>query len=334
VVSLPDTAALLPVSVVLAALWAATSLWVLVGRALHDRRRPSGVRPVSASARRRLLHVVHSTRRGPAARSRALARLVRAGDPQSPTLLRAAFADADDAFRAAAVALAAEADADALLLEALVAGTSSRSRIAAELEHGVERVRGRLLELAGDASPVVRYWSLTLLGRLAEPDAAVTAVALERSADFDSAVRAAAATVLARSAPPEAAPVLRRLLRDHTFFVRVHAVRALTELLGGDAAAELVALLADRNWWVRAAVRESLAGLGRAGLEASVRALRHPDPFARDGAAEVVANSTDLQALLAAAHRGDVAAAAELTELTDGELELVSAVFGEWLEAA
>jgi HEAT repeat protein len=276
----------------LAALWAGLSLWVLVGRALFRIRRR--VSPRRTRSRGRLLSA--ATSRRPKRRARALASLVQAGDPARAELLRRALGDRSSYVRAAAVALAAEleGDGDGILLEALVHGALSRSRVAAELEHRVPRVRIALEGLAADPEPTVRFWALTLLAGLAECDDRLARIAAHHADDADAQVRSAAADVLARSPRPRALLPLHTLLGDDVFFVRAHAARSLAACAGPAAARWLVPLLADPNWWVRAAAKESLIDLGTAGVDAALPALTHVDRFARDAAREIVAASASL----------------------------------------
>jgi HEAT repeat protein len=221
----------------------------------------------------------------------ALRILARGQAPEAVELLGKAIAEGDTSRTEAAIAVLSElnsADADTLLLDALVTGSNPRSRTATVLEPRVERLRSELVDLAASGDAAVRYWSLTLLERVpSDPESA--AVALARACDGEPMVRAAAAKLLAHATGETVVAPLRSLLRDEEFFVRAHAARAA----GGAAALELAgdvsALLADSNWWVRAAAREGLLALGPAGIAAAVDMLDDGDGFARDGACEVIA---------------------------------------------
>ena len=72
-------------------------------------------------------------------------------------------------------------------------------------------------------------------------------------------MRAAVAEALGSVDARVARPLLRRLLVDDAFFVRSHAARAVAKAGDGMLAGKLLPLLADQNWWVRAAAKESLS---------------------------------------------------------------------------
>jgi HEAT repeat protein len=74
------------------------------------------------------------------------------------------------------------------------------------------------------------------------------------------------------------------------FFVRAHAARAAGEIGAEPLAGDVAALLADTNWWVRSAAKESLFLLGESGLLAASEMLQNEDGFARDSAREVVSS--------------------------------------------
>jgi HEAT repeat protein len=72
--------------------------------------------------------------------------------------------------------------------------------------------------------------------------------------------------------------------------VRAQAARALAELRERRSVDALVKLMDDPAWWVRARAAEALRALGEPGLAALRRcAETHPDPFARERAAEALA---------------------------------------------
>ncbi|MEO5575961.1 MAG: HEAT repeat domain-containing protein [Gaiellaceae bacterium] len=189
-----------------------------------------------------------------AARLRALTIIVRSDSPQAISLLRAALAEEDVSIVASAVRLTSELStraADILLLDVLVEGRYPRSRTATELEPRSARTHGQLLELAAHPEAGLRFWAVALLGREPKEKSVVTALAL-RASDLDPSVRAAAAEALGKVEPEVSKPVLRRLLADGVFYVRAHAARGIGEARIDQLAGDVVPLLADTNWWVRA----------------------------------------------------------------------------------
>lgn len=322
--------------------WGTLSCWVLASRYLHDRgvirgasdgeglkagrlqvgdlsarrlRRVAlgsdsraseiAARAVMQADERALLRRAAAVRAS--ARLRALTIVVRSGSPRAVELVRAAVKDEDPALISGAVRLASDLparDAAVLLLDVLVEGRHPRSRTATELEPISAHVRTELLELAEHPEAQLRFWAVTLLGRDAD-DAAIAPMMALRATDLDPSVRAAAAEALGHGDVDVATPILRRLLEDHVFYVRSHAARAIGQARLAELNDNLLPLLADTNWWVRAAAKEALIALGPEGFGAAVAALEHEDRFARDGALEIIVGSDYLRELLASAERGD-----------------------------
>lgn len=318
---------LLATTIALGAGWALLGAWVLGDRTLFDRARTRAGRDADALtagadagalSRRRLRQVALGPRSGaavlaaaelvhrdgprlrasasskaPAARMGALAVLARGSDSGAAGLIRDAI-DAEDAGATnGLLRLASElptADADALLLQVLVAGRLSRSRTATELEPRTARLRRPLVAMTKSADPEIRYWAVTLLRSLMDRATAARAVRA-CAGDESPSVRAAVAEALGALPAGTATGALRKLLNDDVFYVRSHAARAVAESRDESLAQDLLPLLADRNWWVRAAAKEALGALGDTGIRIALAALAHEDAFARDGALEVIASS-------------------------------------------
>lgn len=351
---------LVVVVLALAALWLAVAAAVVGARLRDERHRRRAARAAlqlsegsrAAARRRDLLRLAEGdygrasfvaarelVRRNPAEllrraqgsrfrRTRALRVLARGRHPLAVHALDAARRDGRPDVLTAVVALAGELDtarsAD-LLVDMLVAGDHSRSRIATELETHDYLPILRLQKLLSHADPAVRYWALMLLRRSAG-NAGVHAAAIECVDDPDAQVRSAAARLLGESRGRPELLVLRRLLADDVFFVRARAARAVGDL-GADALVDEVAgLLADESWWVRAAARESLLALGAPGYAAAVASLEHDDRFARDSAAEVILASGRLEETFAAAGRGDRRAEAQLRTILAAPGALADAI--------
>jgi HEAT repeat protein len=115
----------------------------------------------------------------------------------------------------------------------------------------------------------------------------------------DPEVRAAALRALSRLGvfPRRMAGDLVRALDDRIEFVRVQAARAAVGLPQKLVVPVLYEHMGDRSWWVRRASAESLLCLGTGGRAALRRAAEsHPDRFARDMSAQVLADATEIQA--------------------------------------
>ena len=172
-----------------------------------------------------------------------------------------------------------------LLLDALRRGESQRSRIASELERLAPAPGARLLPLLRDWNPTVRFWGATLLRPY--PDLG-GATLVELTWDPDANVRAAVVETLGTRQGKDVGTALVARLDDSEWFVRVHAARAAGHVVGADAAPTITRLLADERWWVRTAAKDALRGMGSGAVPSLLSILAHDDPFARNGAAEVL----------------------------------------------
>jgi HEAT repeat protein len=139
--------------------------------------------------------------------------------------------------------------------------------------------------LLEDLDPAVRFWAATLLGLCPEHGRAEL---VRHARDPEANVRAAVMEALGERGDRSAAPVVRALLGDAEWFVRLHACRSLGRLGETADAARVAPLLRDRNWWVRAAAKDALRGLGLPAVGALLPYLEDADAFARNGAAEVL----------------------------------------------
>lgn len=104
-------------------------------------------------------------------------------------------------------------------------------------------------------------------------------------------VRTAAFRALAGcdALPEGAAAHIRAALAEQVEPVRIQATRSARLLPAAEAVPLLVGMLGDPSWWVRRAAGEALAQIPSHGQAALVgSAGSHPDPFARDMAAQVL----------------------------------------------
>jgi HEAT repeat protein len=273
--------------------WFGVSCVAVVGRVGYERRgrlASRGREPVAGWSRRRLLRraAAHRTEGGKWRRISALRRLARARDPRSRRLLHRALADGDSDIVGAAVRSLGEiADDWAVdeLLAALIAGTHPRSRVATQLEPLTLRIGPQLVELLDHGDPSVRFWGATLLS-------GCPGLALDRlvalTGDTDANVRAAAVESIGDRGETAGLDAVRVRLDDDVWFVRVHACRAAGRLGGLNEASRIAGALGDPWWWVRAAAKDALRGLGIDVAGVLVSQLDDDDAFARNGAAEVL----------------------------------------------
>ncbi|MBA2361368.1 MAG: HEAT repeat domain-containing protein [Actinobacteria bacterium] len=272
--------------------WIALSVAVVLGRLRYDRRlrdvRVDELRPRESARLIRRARGRPRTEWGRWRRVAALTRLARAHDLAAPSLLHPALADPDPRIATAAIRSLGDLGdewAIEILVAALRSGSAPRSRIAAELERLAPAPGLRFMPLLRDRDPAVRFWGATLLCPYPEI-AHENMIAL--TWDPDPNVRAAAVETLGtRSGDAVGAATLARL-DDPAWFVRVHAARAAGHVLGVAAGPAISRLLADPQWWVRSAAKDAFRGMGSDAVPVLLPVLTHADPFARNGAAEVL----------------------------------------------
>jgi len=289
-------ALVLRVAVVVLALalpaWMLLSLVVVLGRVRYERKRrkppPQALRPRKADQLVRRVSRTPRTQWGKWRRVAALARLEQAHHPAVPRLIRPVLADPDPRIAAAAIRTLGDIGDERaidLLISALRTANGPRSRIAAELERLAPAPGPKLVPLLRDWNPAVRFWGATLLGPY--PDLGESSL-IALTWDSDPNVRAAAVETLGNRSGTSVGAATLACLDDSEWFVRVHAARAAGRVLAAAAAPTITRLLADERWWVRTAAKDALRGLGTEAVPSLLSVLAHSDPFARNGAAEVL----------------------------------------------
>jgi HEAT repeat protein len=119
--------------------------------------------------------------------------------------------------------------------------------------------------------------------------------------DTSAEIRARAAEVIVFLADPRATPVLRNLLLDHLWFVRLRTVRALAHLRQAAAPLHLDIreCLRDDHWRVREAAIQTLLSLGPEGKrQLYEHFLISPDRAAREQIVEVIERTGLMSALV------------------------------------
>jgi HEAT repeat protein len=171
------------------------------------------------------------------------------------------------------------------LIEALANELETPGRVAAELDRLAPRPAHRLVPLLDHPRDVVRFYAVRLLARY--PELARRHVP-DVTRDPSPNVRAGALETLRDSGSAEALRSALLLLADPQPFVRAHAARTASAIAGRSAAPFVTPLLGDPSWWVREAVRESLARIGPDVATVVTPLLDDEDPAIRAGAALVL----------------------------------------------
>src|SRR5215210_2106370 len=255
----------------------------------RDHRREPFERTLRVSGLRRAFRKAFAGRSA-AARGRAALLWAQLDLPDAEHAIAPLMSDPDPDVRAAAtqaLATCASEDAAWTLLHALRDGLVEPQRV-------VERLSGPwaagplLAALQDDAFAQVSSWLAEALGLTADrraerPLANLVAVGYEEQ-------RIRACRALGRLGRPSSASVLITALADPSPAVRAQAARGLAEMREVRSVNALTVLMSDSAWWVRARAADALRSLGDAGLAALRECVHaHPDPFARERAAEALA---------------------------------------------
>lgn len=134
--------------------------------------------------------------------------------------------------------------------------------------------------------------ALRTIGQIQDDQAVVPLLDI-LDANSDLEIQVATIEALGEIANPEAEPALTRLLGSPESRLRAKAATALGGLGHTGAIPGLLASLRDLNWWVRRSAAAALARLPD-GIEVLYRALEDEDRYARDAAAEALADAGEL----------------------------------------
>jgi HEAT repeat protein len=255
----------------------------------RDGRREPFERTLRVSGLRRAFRKAFA-RGGAAARGRAALLWAQLGLPDAEQAIAPLMSDPDPDVRAAAtqaLATCGSEEAAWTLLYALRDGLVEPQRV-------VERLTGHwaagplLAALRDDGFEHVSSWLAEALGITGDARAEGPLANLVTGGDEEQRIRACRA--LGRLGRRSSASVLIGALADPSPAVRAQAARGLAEMREVRSVDALTVLMSDSAWWVRARAADALRALGDPGL-AALRACvhAHPDPFARERAAEALA---------------------------------------------
>jgi HEAT repeat protein len=230
----------------------------------------------------------------------ALFALGHIGADEAYELLRTSVCDDNpELSSAAAVVLHRLGDRRAaeIMVSALRQGSIPASRVATHLDQFPIAIDDLLLPLLDDAGARARYWAASLLGRYPDLASLASRLAPLRD-DAEEGVRKAVYETLGMLRGPDVIALAQRGLDDPVGFVRATAIRSLARLVTPwtevarchEIAAGIAVFMADREWEVRLAAKESLVRLGPGAWREVSALLQSPDAFARNGAAEVLQN--------------------------------------------
>lgn len=273
-------------------------------------------------------------------RATCASNLAAVGDRASWKLLAHALNDPHrDVQRAALRALAGlKEPRSAPVLASLLAGCSEKPRWAiserslrgawghvppghlVELLPLLTRSGGRVRRLALDMfiQPSPADGALKPLASLKTPGIQIPCSMVNAiAADPDAEVRARAADLLAMAPGDHSEEMLRRLLDDGEWFVRLHAVRAVAARRSPNGAKWLESMITDPHWRVRESAAQALSEWGSEGLDRLAGTYQTTaDSYAREQVAEALETSGHAALLNGVFVEEDRAAAAAATDGT------------------
>ncbi len=144
-----------------------------------------------------------------------------------------------------------------ILIGLLKKRPTARYKIASILENFPPATIYEVIELADDPDPSVRFWAMKLISKL-KPESYIKKV--EALTDDESGdVRAAACECLGSLEKRAAKVALLKCLKDRIWFVRMHAARALSKILGKECIPYVIDLIKDNSWYVIDTVKHIMA---------------------------------------------------------------------------
>jgi len=144
-----------------------------------------------------------------------------------------------------------------ILLDYLGMHKYSGNRIVSLLEKFPPDVIDEAIKTTESKDPIVRFWAIKLISRIKSKDYLTRIEDLTRDSSDD--VRAAACECLGKIGAREARDSAEHCLNDKVWFVRMHAVRTVATISGGDCIPEIIGFLRDESWLVRDTVKKVMA---------------------------------------------------------------------------
>lgn len=134
-------------------------------------------------------------------------------------------------------------------------------------------------------------------------------------------VRARAAVVIAQFHDDAATAILRKLLEDEEWFVRMHATRAAAHKMYIPLASHVIQRLTDSNWLVRESATKALAQMGDVGVDFILESfINSQDRYANEQICEELQRSGLLVTMLDSLPAGGEGAALSDSALLGGTL--------------
>lgn len=176
-----------------------------------------------------------------------------------------------------------------ILLDFLKRDISNSYKIVSILESFPASIVDEVIKMAGDPNPRVRYWAIKLISKF-KPERYIKRIE-DLTSDESSDVRAAACECLGKIGERGAKDAILKGLKDNTWFVRMHAVRALSSVLGDECIPEVIGLIEDNSLFVKESVKMAMIDHIETALPYIEKILKGEDEIAKKESIEALESS-------------------------------------------
>ena len=176
-----------------------------------------------------------------------------------------------------------------MLMHFLKERPSMRRKAASILESLSPNITDEVIKFTDDPEPDVRAWAVRLMSKSVSKEYIKKIEALTE--DESPEVRAAACESLYKLNDKDSKKILTNRLKDDIWFVRMHAVRALSGIFGKEAIPEIFTLLNDGSLLVLNTIKKAMADNIEAALPYINKILEGKDEPAKKICKEALALS-------------------------------------------
>ncbi|MFH1394543.1 MAG: HEAT repeat domain-containing protein [Candidatus Omnitrophota bacterium] len=189
-----------------------------------------------------------------------------------------------------------------LLTEIFIVKKNLRQIIAASFDGLSSRVADIFIELVNKEDPSLKIWALNLASKVGS--SGHMNIIKKLTMDPVDEVRAAACECLGKIGGKDAVTYIEKRLVDKSWFVRAHAVIALSELLGAASLAKMMSLINDSSLTVIESVKNALENNIEEALPYLKDIFKGNDDLAKKVAMEALEGSGHLEVIIRGAFKG------------------------------
>ncbi|MFH1868470.1 MAG: HEAT repeat domain-containing protein [Candidatus Omnitrophota bacterium] len=183
-----------------------------------------------------------------------------------------------------------------ILMEFLEKHTDAAWRIASLLESFPQEAAYEIAKTTQSAKSIARFWAVKILTKFKPFWYLKEIEAL--TADVYPDVRAASCECLAAIKSKDSKGPLIRCLGDDVWFVRMHAIRALSKILEKDAVVYVAPFIEDNIWLVRDSVKKAIIPYPETAVKYVVEALVGSGAEIKSDCIDVLVESGYIKVLL------------------------------------